>query len=65
MEREIHVPPPTLPEGGLALPSPSPQAGALRAEAQALLAIADQVLAAIQPVDAESYLQQNRQRGGE
>ena len=27
--------------------------------------VADQVLAAIGPVDAESYLQQNRQRGGE
>jgi hypothetical protein len=64
MERERTLPQPTPTRGG----GPGPDAtesATLRAEAQELLAAADLVLDTIHPVDAETYLHQNRQRGGE
>jgi hypothetical protein len=36
-----------------------------RASMEAILAEADRVLDGLRPVNAEEYLQQNRQRGGE
>lgn len=64
MEREINVPRQAA-EPGSGPVSQSGQSDKLRAEARDLLAAADRVLDAIQPGDAETYLQQNRQRGGQ
>jgi len=47
-------------------PGPEQEDGErLCAAAEAILSVADQVLDSIHPVDAETYLQQNRQRGGQ
>ena len=37
----------------------------VRASMEAILAEADRVLDGLRPINAEEYLQQNRQRGGE
>jgi hypothetical protein len=64
VERELQVERPTAVAGDGPGPEPD-EVERLRAEAAAILDVADRVLASIHPVDAESYLQQNRQRGGE
>jgi hypothetical protein len=63
MERELQVQRPPVAGGG-----PGPDGGDLdriRAEADGILDAADRILDSIRPLNAEDYLQQNRQRGGQ
>ena len=61
MEREMQAQRPVGPGG------PGPEGGSDEAQANArnILAAADRILDAIRPLNAEDYLQQNRQRGGQ
>ena len=63
MEREMQAQRP-VGSGGPA----GPEGGgseAAQANARSILAAADRILDSIRPLNAEDYLQQNRQRGGE
>jgi hypothetical protein len=46
---------------------PGPECGSdeRQSNARSILAAADRILDSIRPLNAEDYLQQNRQRGGE
>jgi hypothetical protein len=62
MERELQV---QRPAGAGA---PGPECGGMeeaQANARDILAAADRILDGLGPLNAEDYLQQNRQRGGE
>jgi hypothetical protein len=61
MEREMQVQRP-VGSGG-----PGPEGGSdeTQANARNILAAADRILDSIRPLNAEDYLQQNRQRGGQ
>jgi hypothetical protein len=61
MEREMQAQRP-VGSGG-----PGPEGGndEARANARNILAAADRILDSIRPLNAEDYLQQNRQRGGQ
>jgi len=64
MERELTVQRPAASGGG----GPSPDGGALddvRSATAGILDAADRILDSIRPLNAEDYLQQNRQRGGQ
>jgi hypothetical protein len=63
MERERQMQRPPRTGGG-----PDPDAPALdevRLQAAGILDAADRILDSIRPLNAEDYLQQNRQRGGQ
>lgn len=64
MERELQRQRPAPPGGG---GSDNGVAGVEQARSamEAILAEADRVLDGLRPVNAEEYLQQNRQRGGQ
>ncbi len=63
MERQRQVQRPTGPGGG---PVPGDEGlEQVRADAAAILDAADRILDSIRPLNAEDYLQQNRQRGGQ
>lgn len=62
MEREQTPPRPLVTGDGL---PPSHDLNAAMAGASDLLNAADRILDGLHPVDAEEFLQQNRQRGGE
>ena len=62
MEREMQAQRPVGPGG------PGPEGGGSdegQANARNILAAADRILDSIRPLNAEDYLQQNRQRGGQ
>jgi hypothetical protein len=61
MEREMQAQRPT----GSGEPEPDGGNDAAQANALSILAAADRILDSIRPLNAEDYLQQNRQRGGE
>jgi hypothetical protein len=65
MERERQSERPTPPAGSGPGPDGEDVLAQLRLEAEGLLDAADKILDSIKPVNAEDYLQQNRQRGGE
>lgn len=62
MEHERSLPRATAAGGG---PGPDTDLEQVRAETSVMLQAADRVLDNLHPVNAEDYLQQNRQRGGE
>ena len=62
MEREMQVQRP-VGTGGAASEGGGSDEG--QANARNILAAADHILDSIRPLNAEDYLQQNRQRGGE
>lgn len=62
MEQQLTLP---RPVGGSDGACGIPDLGDLRANLDGILAEADRILDGLQPVNAEEYLQQNRQRGGE
>lgn len=64
MERELQRQQPT-PSGGGGSDNDSAGLEQARDAMAAILAEADRVLDGLRPVNAEEYLQQNRQRGGE
>jgi hypothetical protein len=61
MERELQAQRPAGAGG------PGPEGGSDEAQANVrnILAAADRILDSIRPLNAEDYLQQNRQRGGQ
>jgi hypothetical protein len=63
MERELqaHRPPVAAGGGG----PDGPDLDRVRADAEGILDAADRILDSIRPLNAEDYLQQNRQRGGQ
>jgi hypothetical protein len=62
MERELTAVRP----GGAGDPAPCPEGvEEVRATLGGILAEADRILDGLRPINAEEYLQQNRQRGGE
>jgi hypothetical protein len=63
MERElqVHRPPVAGGNGG----GDGADLDRIRADAAGILDAADRILDSIRPLNAEDYLQQNRQRGGE
>jgi hypothetical protein len=61
MEREMQAQRPA----GSGGPEPEGGSDAAQANALSILAAADRILDSIRPLNAEDYLQQNRQRGGE
>ena len=63
MERQRQLPRPPAQGGG----GPGPDDGLeqVRLNADAILDAADRILDSIRPLNAEDYLQQNRQRGGQ
>jgi hypothetical protein len=64
MERELQRQRPAAPGVG-GLDGAGEGVDQARASMEAILAEADRVLDGLRPVNAEEYLQQNRQRGGE
>jgi len=64
MERELQVHrPPVLAGGGGG--GDGGDLDRIRADAEGILDAADRILDSIRPLNAEDYLQQNRQRGGQ
>ena len=63
MERELQVQRP--PVGGGGGGPEGPDLDRIRADAEGILDAADRILDSIRPLNAEDYLQQNRQRGGQ
>jgi hypothetical protein len=63
MERELVRPRPATASGGD--PGPGDGVEQTRAALDDILAEADRILDGLRPVNAEEYLQQNRQRGGQ
>ena len=63
MERQRQVQQPAAPGGGGG-PEGNDQ-DEVRADLDGILDAADRILDSIRPLNAEDYLQQNRQRGGE
>jgi hypothetical protein len=63
MERELPRPPATT--GGGGGPEPGADIEQARVNLESILSEADRILDGLRPVNAEDYLQQNRQRGGE
>jgi hypothetical protein len=64
MERELQVQRPPVGGGGGSGPE-GPDLDRVRADAAGILDAADRILDSIRPLNAEDYLQQNRQRGGQ
>jgi hypothetical protein len=65
MEHERRIPRPDRPgDGADSAPDPG-DLDRIRAEGDGLLDAADRILDSLQPVEAELYLEQGRQRGGE
>jgi hypothetical protein len=64
MERELTVQRPVAPRGGGPGPGDA-DLDALRADVGGILDAADRILDSIRPLNAEDYLLQNRQRGGQ
>jgi hypothetical protein len=63
MERELQVQrPPVVGGGG---DPGGTDLDRLRADTEGILDAADRILDSIRPLNAEDYLQQNRQRGGQ
>jgi hypothetical protein len=63
MERELQVHRPPVVGGGGG--PDGPDLDRIRADADGILDAADRILDSIRPLNAEDYLQQNRQRGGQ
>jgi hypothetical protein len=62
MEQQRTMPRPAPTTGGGSDPSAP---GMATTDAQEILAVADRILDGIRPINAERYLQQNQQRGGQ
>ena len=63
MQRQRQLP--QLPTGAGGGPDATvDDAARLGAEAESILAAADRILDSLRPMDAETYLHQNRQQGG-
>ena len=63
MERQQQIQPPRSPGGGD--PGTEHDLDAIRGHLVGMRDTADRVLDGIQPIEAEAYLQQSRQRGAE
>jgi hypothetical protein len=64
MERQRQVQRPVAPGGGGGGPEDN-DLDEVRADVDGILDAADRILDSIRPLNAEDYLQQNRQRGGQ
>jgi hypothetical protein len=64
MEQQLTIPRPTR-TGGDPLDGCGDALEQTRANLDGILAEADRILDGLRPINAEEYLQQNRQRGGE